>query len=274
MKTILIDPDQCIECRNCQNACKDEHCDNDWSPLTARQSEGQFWIRIEEREVCSGTRVRMERVPILCQHCLEPACVASCPEDAIYRRDDGIVIIDPQACTGCGTCIEGCRYGVVFHNPSLGIAQKCTFCAHLLDAGWDRPRCVTACPTDALAFVDDGDLVPENLSAPLERLHPEYGYEPRIAYVNLPKPFIAGEVFSPSEDLCLENVELELTGMANKRHYRGTSNFLGEFRIGSLEPGFYELTLRKAGYVTKTIAKLDARNALDLKEVRLYLQGE
>jgi hypothetical protein len=133
---------------------------------------------------------------------------------------------------------------------------------------------VTACPTDALAFVDDGDLVPENLSAPLERLHPEYGYEPRIAYVNLPKPFIAGEVFSPSEDLCLENVELELTGMANKRHYRGTSNFLGEFRIGSLEPGFYELTLRKAGYVTKTIAKLDARNALDLKEVRLYLQGE
>ncbi|MCL2826042.1 MAG: 4Fe-4S binding protein, partial [Eggerthellaceae bacterium] len=137
MKTILVDPSRCIQCCNCQNACKDEHCDNDWSPIAAKQGSGQFWIKVYETQRGTGSRMRLDRLPVLCQHCEDPACLKACGNDAIYQRDDGIVIIDPTKCKGCGKCREACGYGVIFFNGELGISQKCTMCAHLLDAGWE-----------------------------------------------------------------------------------------------------------------------------------------
>ena len=269
MKTILVDPSRCIQCCNCQNSCKDEHCDNDWSPIAALQGSGQFWIRILESQDGTGSRMRLNRVPVLCQHCENPACLSACKDGAIYQRDDGIVIIDPTICTGCGLCKEACGYGVIFENAELGIFQKCTMCAHLLDAGWEKPRCVNACPTDALSFVDEEELVEENLRAPLERLHPELGTEPRVAYVNLPKPFLAGAVYSPNEDLCLGKVDLTLIGQATDFVYFAQSGLLGEFRINGVEPGLYTLTLDKDGYDTKTISQLDVRQGLNIGDVRL-----
>ena len=269
MKTLLIDPSRCLQCCNCQNSCKDEHCDNDWSPLAANQGLGQFWIKIYETQSGTGSRMKLNRVPIPCQHCENPACLNACKNDAIYKRDDGIVIIDPTKCKGCGSCKDACGYGAIYANVEKGISQKCTMCAHLLDAGWKKPRCVNACPVDALSFVDSSDLTDTNMYAPLERLYPELGTTPRVAYVNLPKPFIAGAVYSPVEDFCLEKVSLVLKGQATNITYCAQSGMLGEFSIEGVQPGIYALTLEKDGYDTKTISRLDVRDGLNVGDIRL-----
>ena len=269
MKTILIDPSRCLQCCNCQNSCKDEHCDNDWSPIAAKKGSGQFWIKIIERQSGTGSRMRLHRTPVICMQCENPACLKACGNDAIYQRDDGIVIIDPTRCKGCGSCRAGCGYGVIYSNEELGISQKCTMCAHLLDAGWSKPRCVNACPSDALSYVDESELIDENLYAPLEYLHPELGTSPRVVYVNLPRPFVAGAVYSPSEDICLDKVELTLTAPATGFVYFAQSGMLGEFRFSGIEPGIYELSLEKDGYDTKVISKLDARDGLNVGDIRL-----
>jgi Fe-S-cluster-containing dehydrogenase component len=269
MKTILVDPKRCIQCCNCQNACKDEHCDNDWSPIAALQGSGQFWIQVRESQAAAGSRMRLNRVPVMCQQCADAPCIAAGGK-AVYRRDDGIVIIDPVKARGNQKIAAACPYGAIYYNAELDLAQKCTQCAHLLDAGWERPRCVTACPVDAITYVDEAELSEENLYAPLERLHPEFKTLPRVAYVNLPKPFVAGAVYGPQDDVCLEAVELTLTGVANAQSYTTNTDFLGEFRFANVKPGIYSLQLKKPGYANKTIARLDARKALNVDEIRLY----
>ena len=103
-------------------------------------------------------KVKMHYVPTLCKHCDEAACIDACQvEGAIYKRDDGLVIIDPEKCTGCKSCVDACPNDAIFINESLNIAQKCTGCAHLLDGGWKEPRCVDACPTRALKFMEEAD---------------------------------------------------------------------------------------------------------------------
>jgi len=213
--------------------------------------------------------MKLNRVPVLCQHCEDPACLSACKNDAINQRDDGIVIIDPTKCKGCGLCKEACGYGVIYQNAESGICQKCTMCAHLLDAGWEKPRCVNACPVDALSFIDADELTDENMYAPLERLCSELETNPRVAYVNLPMPFIAGAVYSLNEDLCLDKVDLYLEGQATGLGYCAQSGMLGEFRIEGVQPGIYSLTLCKDGYDTKTILRLDVRDGLNVGDISL-----
>jgi Fe-S-cluster-containing dehydrogenase component len=85
-------------------------------------------------------------------HCDNAPCIKACSEGAIYKREDGLVIIAPEKCTGCRKCADVCPYGALYFNWDLNIAQKCTGCAHLLDKGWKEPRCVDVCPTGALRF--------------------------------------------------------------------------------------------------------------------------
>ena len=68
------------------------------------------------------------------------------------------MIIDPEKCTGGRQCMDACPYEVIYFNSDMNIAQKCTFCAHLLDDGWKEPRCVDACPTDALRFGEEEEM--------------------------------------------------------------------------------------------------------------------
>jgi Fe-S-cluster-containing dehydrogenase component len=274
MKVVAIDSARCINCSNCHIACKDEYCDNDWSPVAAPQGKGQFWIRIQERQAARGTRMRLERIPVMCQHCARPSCIESCKAQAIYKRSDGIVIIDPELCNGCGACQHACGYGVIFENTERKIFQKCTLCAHLLDNGWEQPRCVTVCPVDALAFVEHEELRDENNQAPIEKLWPELGTQPRVTYFNLPKPFLAGAVFSPQEDLCLENVELNLSCPATGASYASRTDFLGEFKIDNIRPGIYDLCLFKDGYGAKKLSKLDIRSSLNVDEIQLRLVAQ
>ena len=96
-KVFVFDAAKCNGCRNCQIACKDEHVDNDWSPWSRPQPDtGHFWCRIEERVRGQVPKVRVSYVMHRCQHCENAPCMAAAPE-AVYRREDGLVIVDPEA---------------------------------------------------------------------------------------------------------------------------------------------------------------------------------
>ncbi len=113
-------------------------------------------------------------------------------------------------CKGSHNCIEACPYqGVIFFNEDLNIAQKCTFCAHLLDKGWTDTRCSEVCPTGAFTFGEEEDLA--DLIAKAEVLHPEFGAKPRVYYIGLPKTFIAGTVYDPEADEIVEGALVTLT---------------------------------------------------------------
>ncbi len=75
-------------------------------------------------------------LPRLCEHCLNPACVASCPSGALYKRDeDGIVLVDQERCRGWRYCVSGCPYKKVYFNWKSGRAEKCIFCYPRIEAG-------------------------------------------------------------------------------------------------------------------------------------------
>ncbi|ODT66438.1 MAG: nitrate reductase subunit beta [Pelagibacterium sp. SCN 63-23] len=78
----------------------------------------------------------MMYLPRLCEHCLNPTCVAACPSGAIYKReDDGIVLIDQEKCRGWRMCVSGCPYKKIYFNWSSGKSEKCTFCYPRVEAG-------------------------------------------------------------------------------------------------------------------------------------------
>ena len=75
-------------------------------------------------------------LPRICEHCLNPACVAACPSGALYKRDeDGIVLVDQEACRGWRFCVSACPYKKVYFNWNTHKAEKCTFCYPRIEAG-------------------------------------------------------------------------------------------------------------------------------------------
>ena len=78
----------------------------------------------------------MMYLPRLCEHCLNPTCVAACPSGAIYKREeDGIVLIDQEKCRGWRMCVSGCPYKKVYYNWDTGKSEKCTFCYPRIESG-------------------------------------------------------------------------------------------------------------------------------------------
>ncbi|WP_255952789.1 nitrate reductase subunit beta [Streptomyces odontomachi] len=81
-------------------------------------------------------RAFMFYLPRICEHCLNPSCVASCPSGAMYKRaEDGIVLVDQDRCRGWRFCVSGCPYKKVYFNHRTGKAEKCTFCYPRIEAG-------------------------------------------------------------------------------------------------------------------------------------------
>ncbi|WP_406731356.1 nitrate reductase subunit beta [Streptomyces sp. NBC_01794] len=75
-------------------------------------------------------------LPRICEHCLNPSCVASCPSGAIYKRsEDGIVLVDQDRCRGWRMCVSGCPYKKIYFNHRTGKAEKCTFCFPRIEVG-------------------------------------------------------------------------------------------------------------------------------------------
>ncbi len=274
-KTFLIDVDKCTGCSLCIIACKDEHVGSSYSPWTKPQPDtGHFWIDVHSMERGRIPRVRMTYLPLLCQHCANAPCIKACPEDAIKRRDDGLVWIDPEVCTGCGLCKEACPYDVIYMNGELDIAQKCTGCAHRVDEG-TLPRCAEICPHDAIVFGDEADSVfseAEHGKA-LEVYHPEYRAEPRVYWKGLPKPWIAGTVIDEVSDEVIAEVAITSVDLFEDGSVTALSDAFGDFWIRGMEKDRkYRLEVRKEGYedflaVVTTDGDQDLGN-VSLKRVR------
>jgi molybdopterin-containing oxidoreductase family iron-sulfur binding subunit len=201
--SMLIDLTRCIGCDACTVACKQEN----GTPADV------FFARVLNVEAGTYPDVKRVYLPLLCNHCENPACLKACPNKAIFRRDDGIVLIDQDQCKGTGACVSACPYGNIiltekdnwyldenepyekeFVKPRIkeNKARKCTLCAHRVDEGLE-PACVVACPTTARIFgdLDDPDSKisryvvdeKENTGREAFKLLPEAKTEPATLYL-------------------------------------------------------------------------------------------
>jgi nitrate reductase beta subunit len=117
-------------------------------------------------------RVFMFYLPRICEHCLNPSCVASCPSGAMYKRaEDGIVLVDQDRCRGWRFCVSGCPYKKVYFNHRTGKAEKCTFCFPRIEAG--QPTICSETCVGRLRYLGvllyDADAVAAAASVPDER---------------------------------------------------------------------------------------------------------
>ena len=155
---MVIDITRCNGCYNCFVACRDEHWNNDYPPYSVGQPfSGSFWLRIIEKERGSYPKIKVAYTPVLCMHCENAPCIHVAKNNAVYRRPDGIVVIDPERAVGQREILNACPYRVIYWNEEKNLPQKCTLCAHLIDRGWKEPRCAEACPTQAMVFGDMDD---------------------------------------------------------------------------------------------------------------------
>lgn len=123
-----------------------ERMDIEWGPnwdddLAGTDYARQDYDLVRSNEV--GRKIKMDMedlfmryLPRVCNHCLNPACVAACPSGAIYKRDeDGVVVISQDACRGWRACVPSCPYKKVFYNWETNKSEKCTFCYPRLESG-------------------------------------------------------------------------------------------------------------------------------------------
>jgi Fe-S-cluster-containing dehydrogenase component len=258
---MTIDVTRCNGCYNCFLACRDEFCGNDYPGYSAAQPySGQFWMRIIERERGQYPKVKVAYTCIPCMQCENAPCVEASLNGAVYRRADGIVIIDPEKAKGQKQIVNACPYRVIYWNEEKNIPQKCTFCAHLLNQGWKEPRCVEACPTKALVFGDLNDPDSEiskiiaTAKGKLEVLHPEYGLTPNVKYIGIPKRFVAGEVvFRDKKDECAVGVKVTLSSKGDADKVTKTDNY-GDFEFEGLDVDKdYTVSIEHSGYSAKKV---------------------
>jgi Fe-S-cluster-containing dehydrogenase component len=271
MKIMIVDIARCNGCHNCQIACKDEHVDNEWPTYTTPQPDtGHFWMRVVGVERGQCPKVKIAYIAQPCMHCEDPQCKKFAQESSIYKRDDGIVIIDPLKSKGQKQIVDACPYGATYWKEGLDIPQKCTFCAHLLDQGWKEPRCVQSCPTGALIFGEYDELKELIKEKNAEVLHPEFGTKPSVYYIGLPKRFVAGAVFSADMDDPIENANINLVGLSTKVDRQTKTDNYGDFEFEELETNVrYSVLIEKAGYQPVKIETVHTEKDVFLGEILL-----
>ena len=209
---MVINLHKCVGCYSCVIKCKQEH----FLP------PDMTWGKLMIAETGTYPDVIKHAYPVLCNHCQEPACLESCPTGATQQREDGIVWIDQEKCTGCKNCVDACPYQIrtffsdrrdYFRNQGPteyeklaeklfplknDIVIKCDFCMERVDEGISKglkpgvdrdatPACVNICPAKARYFGDLDD--PESEVSKLinekdaVRLHPGFGTEPSVYYI-------------------------------------------------------------------------------------------
>ncbi len=98
---LIIDVEKCEDCNNCFLACKDEHVDNEWPGYSLPQPlHGHRWMNIMRKERGQFPMIDVAYLPIPCMHCDRAPCIEAAKGGAVYKRDDGIVIIDPEKARG------------------------------------------------------------------------------------------------------------------------------------------------------------------------------
>lgn len=187
---MVVDLRKCIGCQACTVGCSIEN----QAPI------GQFRTTVKQYEVTlddGSTATKQTKIftlPRLCNHCENPPCVAVCPVQATFQREDGIVMVDNKRCVACAYCVQACPYDARFINEETLTADKCTFCAHRLEQGL-LPACVETCVGGARVIGDIKDpnseisrLLAEHKDD-IKVLKPEEGTNPHVFYIGLAAEF-------------------------------------------------------------------------------------
>ncbi|MEW6621870.1 MAG: 4Fe-4S dicluster domain-containing protein [Bacillota bacterium] len=137
-----FDMRSCIGCKACQVACKDKNC----------LGTGVFFRKVQTFEGGKFPRPWFYHLSLACNHCQRPACMESCPVDALQKRtEDGLVLLDKEKCIGCGSCVGACPYGAMEYLDEEGKAGKCDLCEQLTSKG-EEPACAAACVMRSLTY--------------------------------------------------------------------------------------------------------------------------
>jgi len=196
---MVIDLRRCVGCNACTIACKQQ---NGTPP-------GVFYSHVNIYEVGKYPNAKQKSLPVLCNHCDDPACVNVCPVGASQKLPNGIVTVDADKCIGCRYCQVACPYDVrqffgsndqgyypdkgltayekaVYSQHQVGTVGKCDFCADRVAEG-QLPACVLTCPAKARYF---GDLDDPNsevsrliVANDAYTLKPEEGTLPNVYYI-------------------------------------------------------------------------------------------
>ena len=257
---LIVDVEECINCYNCTLAVQDEYAESSHAGYSAPMPKhGHRWIDILRAERGRFPTLDVSFVPTMCNHCDNAPCVTAAENGAVKKRGDGIVIIDPDKAKGQKQLVDACPYGAIWWNEDEQVSQHWNFDAHLIDDGWQEPRCVNVCPTGALKSikVKDSEMTKIVAAENLETLKPELGTMPRVYYKNLylyDKVFIAGSVTKTANgrEECADGVAVTLINSLTTFAEVITDEF-GDFKFDGLEKnsGAYQLQFR---YENSTVA--------------------
>ncbi len=215
---LAIDLDTCVGCNACVTACKGWNDQGYGAPLSDQNPygadpSGTFLNRVHSYQVQAVDAAAITvNLPRSCLHCEVAPCVTVCPTGASYKRvEDGIVLVNEDACIGCGLCAWACPYGARELDAAAGVMKKCTLCVDRiynenLPEEDREPACVRTCPTGARHCGDFAD--PERKVSQLSRarggveLMPEMGTKPVNRYLPpRPKDTLQASPLAPLLDI-------------------------------------------------------------------------
>lgn len=146
MKRIMIDKDKCMACLNCVLGCMAEH---------NKKGNSIYDLNLEDPTNESRNHIELDdkgnSIPIICRHCEDAECVATCMSGAMIKDEKtGLVNYDENKCAACFMCVMSCPYGVLKPDRiNKKVIMKCDMCNDR-----DIPRCVESCPTETLYLVE------------------------------------------------------------------------------------------------------------------------
>jgi len=157
-KAILTDITKCIGCLECVSACKQVNDLGMETPRTWQKNDGlsaDNWTSVLQKP--DNHYIRKQ-----CRHCLEPACVSSCPVGALHKTSQGAVIYDSGKCLGCRYCMMTCPFGIPRYDwdKTVPYIRKCILCYPRIKEG-KQPACTEVCPTGATIFGNRDELIAE-----------------------------------------------------------------------------------------------------------------
>jgi Fe-S-cluster-containing dehydrogenase component len=273
---MIIDVAECTNCQLCTLATMDEYVGNKWPGYSAPMPKhGHKWINILQKERGQQPMIDIAYVPTMCNHCDDAPCMKA-SRGAITKRDDGIVLIDPEKAAGRKDLVDSCPYGHIWWNEELQLPQIWPFDAHLLDQGWQQTRGQQSCPTGAMRAIniEDEEMARVVREEQLEVMKPELGTRPRVYYRNLwrySKCFIGGTLAAEANGVvdCVEGASIALR-KDGRTVAQTTSDNFGDFKFDKLEEnsGRYIVEISAAGRALKTVeATLGA--SINIGEIRL-----
>jgi Fe-S-cluster-containing dehydrogenase component len=251
---LVIKVGRCENCQNCVIAVRDEHVGNDFPGYAApAAASADSPVRILRRVQGDSHMVETTYLPVMCNHCDEAPCMRV-GGDAVRKRADGIVIIDPDKARGRKDIVKSCPYKAIVWNEELQLPQTWIFDAHLLDRGWPQPRCQQSCPTDVFETVrlDDAAMAEKAQREGLKVLRPNLGTKPRVWYSGLERwetCFIGGSVSARVGDVveCVTDAVVALY-IGDQKIGETVSDHFGDFRFDGLakDSGGYRVEVRHA----------------------------